>query len=259
MDAAIGDRSGRHYFMNTEVVSANPHRAQSRSKTLGTAMGTDDNDHMDERRTVLAEWERALRPKQGRPWLLSLLIWLGVLVAVCLGGQRWMESREAQRLFPSQQNRTDAGTSLSSPTITPAMRSSAPSPITSDGPGARVTPITKCVSRSGGAAYSDGPCPQGAQSIIMAVRPDLNLADGMSPQVREASLRDNRSAALAQTQHEERVARNVDRTASECSEIETRIGWLDALARQPQPASEQDRIRNEKKQARDRQFALRCR
>ena len=58
---------------------------------------------------------------------------------------------------------------------------------------------------------------------------------------------------------QERVARNVDNTASECSELEARIRGLDAAARQPLPGFEQDRIRNEKKQARDRQFALRCR
>lgn len=44
----------------------------------------------------------------------------------------------------------------------------------------------------------------------------------------------------------------------ECKYLDNLIRELDAWARQPQSAAEQDRVRGERKQARDRQFALRC-
>jgi len=47
-------------------------------------------------------------------------------------------------------------------------------------------------------------------------------------------------------------------TTAECTALKDRIVYLDALARQPQSGQTQDRIRDEKKQVRDRQFRLRC-
>lgn len=44
----------------------------------------------------------------------------------------------------------------------------------------------------------------------------------------------------------------------ECLSLKQRIEQMDARARQPQSAQEQDRLRDQRKQARDRQFALRC-
>ena len=46
--------------------------------------------------------------------------------------------------------------------------------------------------------------------------------------------------------------------ARECAYHDARIRHLDAQARQALPAWEQDRLRSERKAARDRQFALRC-
>lgn len=47
-------------------------------------------------------------------------------------------------------------------------------------------------------------------------------------------------------------------TRTECAALKDRVVHLDALARQPQTGQTQDRIANEKKQVRDRQFRLRC-
>jgi hypothetical protein len=217
-------------------------------------MGTDDRDHMDERRTALAEWERNLRPKPGRHRRLSILVWLGVLIAIGLCVQQWIESRGEQG-FRSQRGRPAARSPLASRAN---VRAAPPSSTLSEESASRVQQITKCMSSDGKAAYSDGTCPKGTNPSTVVIRPDLNLADGMSSAAREASLRDNSAIAFAQAQHEQQVARNVDKTSLECSQLDAAIRQLDAAARQPQPGFEQDRLRSERQRMRDRQFVLRC-
>jgi hypothetical protein len=45
---------------------------------------------------------------------------------------------------------------------------------------------------------------------------------------------------------------------SECKALDARVVQLDALARQPQSGQMQDWIASQRKEARDRQFRLRC-
>ena len=71
-------------------------------------------------------------------------------------------------------------------------------------------------------------------------------------------MRENRAAAQEFVAHERRVAMNVDSSVWECGQLESLIASLDAAARQPLSGYEQDRLRGERKRARDRQFALRC-
>lgn len=120
--------------------------------------------------------------------------------------------------------------------------------------------ITKCISSIGAATYQDGACPAGTRAAVVTVRPGSNLADGMSPRARAASMQENRVIAQAQLEHEQRVAMNVsvDASAAECSQLAAAILALDDEARRPLPAREQDRIRAERRKARDRQFELRC-
>ena len=93
---------------------------------------------------------------------------------------------------------------------------------------------------------------------MVAVRPDLNLADGMSQAERSESIRDSRIKAQASAEYERWVAAQVDSISFECARLEEQITALDAEARQPLSAQRQDRIRELRKTARDRQFALRC-
>jgi hypothetical protein len=90
------------------------------------------------------------------------------------------------------------------------------------------------------------------------LRPDSNLADGMSAEARQASNRGSAMAAQQVAAHERRVAMNMMLASSECAQLDSLIAALDAAARLPQLGSEQDRLRQERKRARDRQFALRC-
>lgn len=122
----------------------------------------------------------------------------------------------------------------------------------------RVTRVVRCVSASGSIAYTDQPCRQGDRAGLVELRPDSNLADGMSVEARQASNRGSAVAAQQLAAHERRVALNVTQASSECAQLDSLIAALDAAARLPQPGSEQDRLRHERKRARDRQFALRC-
>jgi hypothetical protein len=123
----------------------------------------------------------------------------------------------------------------------------------------RITRVTKCVSANGApTTFSDGPCPPGTRSEVVAVRPDLNLADGMSGAARSESIRDSRIRAEASAEYERWVAAQVDSTSELCARLDAQIAALDAEARQPLPGWRQDEIRELRKKARDRQFALRC-
>ena len=68
------------------------------------------------------------------------------------------------------------------------------------------------------------------------------------------------NAVIAQTnlEHEVRVAKNNASAGTECADLNALIATIDAAARQPQPGFEQDRLRDERKRARDQQFALHC-
>lgn len=83
--------------------------------------------------------------------------------------------------------------------------------------------------------------------------PDVNLlAGGMSRDARQASMR--RNSAIAQTVlgHERRVAMNVDNSSTECAQLNALIAWIDAAARQPQSGFDQDRLKDQRRRARDR-------
>jgi len=200
-------------------------------------------------RAPLTAFERRLRPVPSSNRSLLLAVGAAALLAVLAWvlWQTWFrDDANAPRPVP---NAPAEGR-----TVPPAPRLS-PSPA----PQPRIERVTKCLSNAGAASYSDGPCPAGKRGATVELRPDSNLADGMSPEARAASVQQNREAAQAMAAHERRVAQQVDGTVSACADIDARIAWLDAAARQPQSAWTQDDLRARRKQARDRQFALRCR
>ena len=118
--------------------------------------------------------------------------------------------------------------------------------------------VTKCLSPSGKAAYSDGPCPPGSRATTVRLRRDVNIADGMSVAEREASNRNSAAIAEQQQQYERQVARNVDSAMAECSQLDEYVKQMDIAARQPRDINSQDRLRSERQAARDRRFRLGC-
>ncbi|MEJ8857186.1 hypothetical protein WKW79_21595 [Variovorax robiniae] len=185
-----------------------------------------------------------------------LLFWIFALALLYLGG-RWLLALRSQRQtapvatsVPNVQRQ--ALPSPSEPSQTQPQAPAAEPPLSVE--------ITKCVSGAGRAEYSDGPCAKGSRAVAVRVQPDINLADGMSPQAREASRQNNRALALEVRRREEAVARNVgfDNSAA-CRTWEEAIASLDALARQPNSPQRLDWIRDERKALRDRRFRAGCR
>lgn len=162
-----------------------------------------------------------------------------------------------------------ASTAFSTPSKRQAAPPASPGPTTSFSPqderqalpepsSPRTQRFAKCTSPGGATTYSDRPCPSGTRAAEVSVKPDLNLADGMSDDARHASMQNNSAIAQSVVEHERRVAMNVDASTSECAYLNALIASIDAAARQPQPAFEQDRLKDQRRRARDRQFALRC-
>jgi hypothetical protein len=209
---------------------------------------------IDPSHTPTAAWEKSLRPAKSSGNLTWLLIGaLAVALVAFLAFDRWRDSGifstlTKPQVAPVASPDAKASTSRQNERPTPPVE---PSPL-------RTQRFAKCTSAAGATTYSDRPCPSGMQAGEVSVRPDLNLADGMSEDARRASMDNNSAIAQSVVEHERRVAMNVDAPASECPYLKALIASIDAAARQPQPASEQDRLKDQRRRARDQQFALRC-
>lgn len=214
----------------------------------------DDYDPMRERREAMTAWEQGLRPKPERHWALWLALAVLAVYLFYMGAE-WLL---AQQRAPKQ----SAGPMAAPPSIAPPAQEVRPAtspPVASPGAtGPDSFEVTKCLTPSGKAAYSDGPCPEGSRATTVRLRRDVNIADGMSPEAREASIRDNAAVAAKQHQYERQVAQNVANEMAECSGLAEHINWIDAIGRQPQGAYSQDWLRDERKRTRDRQFRLGC-
>lgn len=214
-------------------------------------------DPLQPRREALSAWERSLRPTAERHWLLWLVLG-ALLVFVAWRGADWLLAQHAQRVARLAASPPPVRLpSVPSPTSKPRAATDVavrPAPPTPESYG-----VTKCLSPSGQAAYSDGPCPAGARASTVWVQPDLNLADGMSRAEREASMRNNSAVAAQVQQYERRVAQNTGGDVlGQCAALDAQIKSIDAAARQPQSAWMQDRLTRERKEARDLQFRMRC-
>ena len=222
-------------------------------------MTSDHRDPLHDSRNAMTEWDRSLRPTRERHWAM----WVALSAVLLFGfycGAEWLLAQRAA----SRPKAPSAFPSLPIPSPTtgrvPSLPASAGQPDRSAMPG--TVEVAKCVSATGRATYSDGPCPAGSVASTVRLRRDLNLADGMSVEAREASNRNNAALATQQLQQsdERQVARSAGNNlqAGDCSTLDARIKWLDTMARQPQGAAMQDRLRDERQQARDQQFRL-CR
>jgi hypothetical protein len=198
--------------------------------------------------------ENSLRPAKSSGSLVWLLMGALVLALVAfLAFERWRDPGGFSiptnpRVAPAASQDAKASTGRQNERQTPPAE---PSPL-------RTQRFAKCTSAAGATTYSDRPCPSGTLAGEVLVRPDLNLADGMSEDARQASMDNNSAIAQSVLKHERRVAMNVDVPASECPYLNALIASIDAAARQPQTAPEQDRLKEQRRRARDRQFALRC-
>lgn len=215
----------------------------------------DDYDPMRERREAMSAWEQGLRPKPERHWALwlalaVLAVYLFYLGAEWLLAQQWAARQSAVPM-------------AAPPRIAPPTQETRPAPAApmASSPGATgpdTFEVTKCLTPSGKAAYSDGPCPEGSRATTVRLRRDVNIANGVSLEAREASIRDNATVAAQQQQYERQVAQNAVDEMAECGGLAEHIKWIDVVGRQPQGAYSQDWLRDERRRTRDRQFRLGC-
>ena len=221
-------------------------------------MNSDHRDPLHDSRNAMTEWERSLRPTRQRHWATWIALSALLLFGLYRGAEWLLAQRAALRLkapatLPSLPAPSPPTGRVPSPPP-PAIR-----PENSAVPG--TVEVSKCVSASGKAAYSDGPCPAGSVATTVRLRRDLNLADGMSVEAREASNRANAALVAQQQSYERQVLPSAGNAtqAGECSALDAHVKWIDTMARQPQGAAMQDWLRNERQQARDRRFPLGCR
>lgn len=195
-----------------------------------------------------ADWEPKFEPRRSSNLLLIVITLVGVALLALLYVRSAPEVGSKAR--PEEPPVAQPAPASTPPTQRPTVQ-----PQTSQ----RIQRVAKCLSPAGAVTYSDAPCPAGARPGAVDIRPDSNLTDGMSDRERRDSLRQNAEAAQAIAAHERLVAANVDQAGTECALLDASIAAIDSAARLPQPGAEQDRLRDQRKRARDRQFALRCR
>lgn len=123
--------------------------------------------------------------------------------------------------------------------------------------GSRVSTLYHCKSYSGGTFWASTHCNQ-HQALVDRIAG----VPAYLPLDQQVLLADSQRRAATQLQSSTTttVVNNVvvSDKKDACLSLKRQIEHLDAWARQPLPAQEQDRIREQRKQARDRQFALRC-
>ncbi|APW35800.1 hypothetical protein RD110_00025 [Rhodoferax koreense] len=115
--------------------------------------------------------------------------------------------------------------------------------------------VSKCVLK-GRTTYSDGPCPDGAKAEQLAVRPDVNLMQA-SVLAQATPIRSALPPPAPAPVVIPAPPPDADKAAT-CSGLARYIEDLDAWARQPQSGEMQDWITARKREARDRQFRLKC-
>jgi len=199
----------------------------------------------------MTDWENELRPSRSSNRMLFLLAAAAAAIATFVAFSGWRDSAALR-------NQHERQVAPAKPTVeaSPAPRSEERELEPAQSP--RVQRFTKCISSAGAATYSDGPCPSGTRTGEVSVKPDANLADGMPRAARQASMAQNRAIAQSVYEHERRVSMIVDSSSTECAQLNALIASIDAAARQPQSGFEQDRLKDQRRRARDRQFALHC-
>jgi hypothetical protein len=227
-------------------------------------MGLADRDYMRDRHRAGSGVDVTdvpfTGPAEGRSAasiLTMVLTWLLLLFALYKGTDWWLNQRP-----PSKATLPTIEVSPAPARPAPAPKQEPLSPLLEARPATPVAApayvpnvITKCTI-NGKTTYSDAVCPKGG--VLGTVEIDTNQNVFEAPLM--APTRPSAQEPAPQqrtTDSGPNVNIHANRKA-ECELLEHHIARLDAWARQPQSAQSQDRIREERKLARDRQFQLRC-
>jgi hypothetical protein len=238
-------------------------------------VGLSDRDYMRDRARENYRRELAFRPPSkgmGLPWMILfwiVLAWVLFKVYTAFGPNVRQTGHQNARSVPqhveplapvsraveARPTRTEDAARAPSRALSPAPTSPPPQ-AASETPHATNT-IYLCRAYNGGTFWAQAHCNQHNALIerIAYVPPTLPF----DQQVAIASQQQRTGAALASTNT---VTHQTNQTPSgqqqECKALDAHIANLDAMARQPQSAQVQDWIAGKRKDARDRQFRLRC-
>lgn len=181
------------------------------------------------------------------------------LACAVVVGVLWLVSESEQQMQNQKPPDTETKT-LSSPTANQpnALSPSTPKLNTSvrevrSSPGQ----VVKCTV-NGRTIYSNTDCPTGARTHQVQLHDTAGVVSPPKAVLSELTAQ-RRASEKAQVQSLQKpVALPVPSKEIECAALDKRIEWLDSMARQPQSGQMQDWIRQERKTARDRQFAIKC-
>jgi hypothetical protein len=227
-------------------------------------MGLADRDYMRNRRRAGSGVDVTdvsfLRPKEERSAasiLTIVLTWLLLLFALYKGAGWWLNEQPIPKAtLPMLE------TSPAPARPAPVPKQEIPSPPLAARPAAPAAApahvpnvITKCTI-NGKTTYSDAVCPKGGVLGTVEIDPHQNVFE--APRVAPTRPSAQEPAPPQRTTDSETNHNIHANRKAECELLGQHITRLDAWARQPQSAQSQDRIREERKLARDRQFQLRC-
>lgn len=214
-------------------------------------MGLMDRDYMKDtgrNRTFRPPPERAITRWIGKLVIFVCLVYLGFKLA------HWLDHRAKPLPAKALITATPAAeTAPQPPTAAPTIPQTPPYPPMRNIPAVPGT-VTKCVI-NGKTSYGDDTCAAGAVTSKVVIKANQNLlAADTVPPVTQVTTQAPASTEITQANPGPDYAA----MKAECAWLESRIQYLDDLARQPQSARMQDWIRDERKTARDRQFRIRC-
>lgn len=246
-------------------------------------MGLDDRDYMRERgrrgfHAAPASRERPFSPPKESSTLFIVFFWILLAFLAYKGYGWWQDKQQRERAakqaawssaYEAGRAAQAAGDSQRAPVareqpapsrhVPPARpvileEPPVPAPVAQQ-PTRTSGTIYLCKSYGGSTFWAQAHCSQ-HQALIDSI---FNVPPGMpfEDQVRMAEERRHTLARQAQSVQATAPAPAANPKFA-CSQLDEQVRHLDALARQPLSAPAQDRIRSERKAARDAQFSLRC-
>jgi hypothetical protein len=119
--------------------------------------------------------------------------------------------------------------------------------------------IYLCKAYNGGTFWSAAHCGQHSALIERIVSVPDTLPFDQQVRLAEQQRAGGASTMITTTTNQTSSGPSALEIQAECIALDARITNLDSQARQPQSGQMQDWLRTKRKQARDRQFSLRCR
>lgn len=193
--------------------------------------------------------------------LLSFVLAIGVVAAMLWVAEQSFRTNPQKRNMEQARKGEGAATEIRNSSASRSSDADIGSADTVNQPvtqnSATATGISKCVS-NGKTIYSDQGCPNGANSRAVAIHDSAGIVSPPKENLEELTAKRKAAEQVRTLQAQQQIATIEPPNKFECTELDKRIAGLDALARQPQPGSMQDWIRDQRKAIRDRQFAIRC-